>query len=574
MSKKFRYLGQTAAFSLIYILTDQISLAFPSSGPLETLIFPATAVSIAILLIFGLRFWPSVLIGALISALIRDYSQQLAFGLSIALTLQTSMAAYLLNRSKAFKLSFVSAKTVQVFTSATLISVFIGATLGKMVIDLSPEASILDIGIIWSDWILIYGTSIFLITPPILIIYANRNIEWSTHQLVELLLVIGVVSILSALIFIELPNPAQFLPLTFIVIPLLIWIALRFTPRELTVSSLLASLIILGGIANSAANQVILSNLQNEKNLFLFFSFLAIVVLILLIISTITMYQQTQTLALAIKNDELVEGVQARTKELQIANEQLAQARDQAVEALKIKNQILANISHDARTPLNVIILYTELLKENIYGPLSEKQRDKLSTILASSHELLRFINNLLDETNLNSDQVSPQFEPIVVKEWLNERVNLFLPRAKRDELILNANISLNMPERVMGDPIWLNQIFDNLLDNAIKFTENGRIDIIVSANPNIDCWQLIVEDTGIGIEQANIQKIFDPFWQVDGSETRQANRGVGLGLSIVKQRLDILGGTIHVENKQTGGSIFTILIPFVHEWETSRVSS
>jgi signal transduction histidine kinase len=245
----------------------------------------------------------------------------------------------------------------------------------------------------------------------------------------------------------------------------------------------------------------------------------------------------------------------------QSAEEQTRQARDEALEALQFKAQILANVSHDARTPLSVISLQTEMLQRTIFGPLTDRQKDSLRTILTSTRQLTLFINSLLDEAQLSSGQFTLRevnFQPATLLKNISETMQ---PFAARKSLAFASKLGDNLPETLSGDPDRLNQILFNLVDNAIKFTDTGTISVSLLRHDDTH-WAVEVSDTGLGIPDDAQARIFDAFWQVDGSATRRITHGVGLGLSIVKQITEKMSGSILLHSKSGVGSTFTVILP------------
>ncbi|MBL8163449.1 MAG: HAMP domain-containing protein [Anaerolineae bacterium] len=266
--------------------------------------------------------------------------------------------------------------------------------------------------------------------------------------------------------------------------------------------------------------------------------------------------------ALERANNELEQRVAERTQALSEANLELAAARDQAVKALGVKTQILANVSHDARTPLSLIMLRCEMSQTGLYGEVSPRLKKALDEILGSSHQLLSFMNNMLTEAQLSQQQTIrfniSEYDPNMLVE---DAVQSLQPLAQQKQLELTRARLPNAPETVLGDMQRVKQVIFNLVDNAIKFTEVGSICVQVSAE-STDQWSIRVRDTGIGIDAAFQKDIFNPFWQVDGSITRKANRGVGLGLSIVWQLVEQMGGSVELESAVGKGSTFTVTLP------------
>lgn len=241
--------------------------------------------------------------------------------------------------------------------------------------------------------------------------------------------------------------------------------------------------------------------------------------------------------------------------------ERLKQARDHALEASRAKAQILANVSHDARTPLSVILLRAEMLQKELYGPITEKQSAILDSILANARQLLGFISNLLDGAQLESGKLQlhkTDFSPGALLESINDS---FQPLATHKGLLLKTSVDVDVPSRLYGDADRLTQILFNLVGNAIKFTPTGEIAVHLYLYDTTN-WAMEVRDTGIGISLEHQGRIFESFWQVDGTSTRLATSGVGLGLSIVKQLTTMMGGFVEVKSEAQSGSVFTVVLP------------
>ncbi|MFQ5577855.1 MAG: sensor histidine kinase, partial [Anaerolineae bacterium] len=252
--------------------------------------------------------------------------------------------------------------------------------------------------------------------------------------------------------------------------------------------------------------------------------------------------------------------VQEDSTRLKETAAKLAQARDRALEASRLKTRLLANVSHDLRTPLNAILGYTEMLQEGVYGPLSDSQRAAASEIIDSTGQLLNFVNNLLDQSRIESGRVTLNLVPFAPADLLADVQAVSGVLAAARGLELRSDIASGVPKTIAGDPYWLRQIVVNLVSNAIKFTDEGSAHIhIFRSRPGQ--WGIQVSDTGCGIPPEAQTRIFDPFWQVNGTATR-GHAGSGLGLSIVKQLTAMMGGEITVRSQVGGGSTFTLLLP------------
>lgn len=269
---------------------------------------------------------------------------------------------------------------------------------------------------------------------------------------------------------------------------------------------------------------------------------------------------QERTVQLAEVNRKLLIEIAERKE----AQEALAIARDQALEALRLKTEILANVSHDARTPLNIVTLNTEMLQRGRGGDLNERGKKMLDNILVNAHQLLNFHNNLLGEAQLGHNKAKLQRQPLDTAKLLDEVASLSQPLAERKGLAFHIKHDATLETlraQTVGDADRLKQMMVNLVDNAVKFTDSGSITIAARLE-NEHTWALEVSDTGVGIPRAAQSRIFEAFYQVDGSVTRTANRGVGLGLSIVKQLANLMGATIEINSDIGQGTTFRILIP------------
>eukprot|EP01133_Synstelium_polycarpum_P016341 gene16341-19438_t len=239
--------------------------------------------------------------------------------------------------------------------------------------------------------------------------------------------------------------------------------------------------------------------------------------------------------------------------------------KEAAEEANKAKSAFVATVSHEVRTPLSGVIGVSDLLLETT---LNEEQRDYVQTIQKSSQALLTIINDILDYSKLESQQLKMELIPFSIIET-GQAVIHMLSVAANDDVDLLFRVPPEVPDIVIGDAMRVRQVLLNLISNAIKFTSQGHVlcDISVvegppSASNTIDLC-LTVEDTGIGIPQSLFEAIFEPFSQADNSTTRKYG-GTGLGLSITKRLIeDVMGGTIHVSSTVNQGSTFKCTIPF-----------
>jgi len=237
----------------------------------------------------------------------------------------------------------------------------------------------------------------------------------------------------------------------------------------------------------------------------------------------------------------------------------LAQARDEADAASRFKSRLLANVSHDLRTPLNVILGYADMMNERAFGPLTKEQRDATERILINTRRLISLIGSLLDQAQIEAGKVELNYRPFKPADLLADMEKMMTLLAQRKGLTFTTSIDPKLPSTLEGDPQRLEQILMNLVENAIKFTVKGSVGVRFYLNSSH--WVMEVSDTGPGIPAEAQPHIFDPFEQVDGSLTRE-QAGVGLGLSIVQQLTSLMRGEIHLTSEVGKGSTFSILLP------------
>jgi signal transduction histidine kinase len=261
-------------------------------------------------------------------------------------------------------------------------------------------------------------------------------------------------------------------------------------------------------------------------------------------------------------NASLEKRVAERTEELQTALVR-AEAAD------KIKSAFLATMSHELRTPLNSIIGFTGIILQGMAGPLNAEQTKQLGMVRGSAKHLLELINDVLDISKIEAGQLEVQSEPVNLPVLIERVINVLKPVAEKKGLFLTASISQELGE-IISDRRRLEQVFINLINNAIKFTEKGGVTVTAELLRGFDqplgeaprtFVKFSVADTGIGIKPQDLDLLFRPFRQIDSGLTR-LHEGTGLGLAICRKLLELMGGHVTAVSEWSKGSEFIVTLP------------
>ena len=256
---------------------------------------------------------------------------------------------------------------------------------------------------------------------------------------------------------------------------------------------------------------------------------------------------------LALQRERLEQEVVERS----LVNQELRKAKDRAEEAVRLKGEFLANMSHEIRTPLNGV---TGMITLALDRCEDQEAREQLQLAKSAAMSLTAILNDILDLSRMEAGKLRIDSVSFDLREMLRDSLWIFEQAVKEKGLRLKVDVAPDCPRNVLGDPIRLRQVLVNLVGNAVKFTPRGEVGVAVSAPaPGRLCWE--VRDTGIGIPKDKLEAIFEAFTQADGSHTRRFG-GSGLGLTITKRLVILMGGRITAQSEPGAGSRFSVSLP------------
>ncbi|HRX16484.1 MAG TPA: ATP-binding protein [Spirochaetota bacterium] len=265
----------------------------------------------------------------------------------------------------------------------------------------------------------------------------------------------------------------------------------------------------------------------------------------------------------------LEELVDSRTQDLQLRTEELEKANKNLKEADRLKSIFLASMSHELRTPLNSIIGFTGILLMGMVGELADEQRKQLEIIKKSSNHLLALINEILDISKIEANKAELSLEKIDIKDAVQESLSILNNRVSEKNIKLDYVCEENFT--VLSDRRRISQIVINIAGNAIKFTDKGGVTVTVKKINN-KFFEISVIDTGCGVKDEDMQKLFEPFQQIDSSLTKK-HEGTGLGLHLSQRIVVMLGGSIRVESEYGNGTSFFVQLPIETEVKIEKSS-
>lgn len=529
-----------AGIALFYFVCGRIGLSLPAAEGAVALVWPPSGIGVAAVLLFGMRIWPAVWLAALAVNWTFGLPLFVAMGVATGNTLQALIARFLLDRhdSRTATDPFSSIRhSLDFVLRAVLLASIVSATIGALATN-AEQFSFLGFARTWLLWWLGDLMGVLMVAPPLLLLgqrwfwrhEQDRLQRWGrTGRIPEWGLVLAIALFISNALYGGSLPEALAARLSFVPFLLVLWAALRLSPLATVSVSLAVSICaIVGTLSGEGTAEELIRDV-----LFLYvFLFIQSFSALLLIA------------AMRERRNALLEAESARTV---------------AQEASLQKSRFLANMSHEIRTPLNGIIGLTTLLHEDVRDAES---REKLRIVRSSAESLLNVLNDIIDHARIEAGKLTITPRRFSPASLVNDVVGLFQGQTELKGIGLRARIDGSIPPFVHADDNRLRQVLVNVLSNAVKFTEKGEVLVqLLRDYSAADRLLIVVTDTGIGIPPDAVARVFEPFVQVDGSSTRR-HGGAGLGLTISKQLIENMGGTLEIVSTVGTGTEISIRVP------------
>ena len=521
------------ALAIAYVVTARLGLMVDAVAGFASLVWPPTGIALAALLLFGQRLWPGVFVGAVVANVLTGAPPLAALGIGVGNTLEAVAGAWLLRSIPGFRPSLDRlADVLGLVTLAAGLSTAMSATIGVASLHTAGVIPLAEAGVAWRAWWL--GDAIgALVIAPVLLVWATTRERLATgRRLLEAAALAASVMIVGLGIFggVGAIRSAAF-EQAYLVFPPLIWAAIRFGQRGVVATTLLTSVI---GVWGTVLGHGPFAQEGVLESLFPLQTFMAVAAATMLLLGA---------------------SIAARRR----AEEQLREAHSKVTEANLAKAEFLAVMSHELRTPLNAISGYVDLIMLAPDGSISDVQRSYLARIRSNQKHLLSMIEDVLSFTKVEAGQISLSMQILRVCDVLTALEPLVEPELRRRELSLTYE-PCDPSLAVRADPEKLRQVLLNFLANAMKFTgAGGRIAIgAIREHDRIHMW---VSDTGIGIPDDQLERVFEPFFQVDHGLTRRYP-GTGLGLAIARDFARAMGGEVGLESELGRGSRASVRLP------------
>ena len=567
------WLVRSFGVATLYLATAKLGFLMAIPPGNVTAVWPPSGIALAALLLWGNRLWPGIWLGAFLANtwVFRGSESGLvnilvAASIGAGSVLQALAGASLLRRWTGGSNPLARAEHVFLFVLAAIVMCVISSTFGVLSLCAVGAAKWSAFGGTWITWWLGDLSGVLVVTP-LLLAWGLAGTPGHRGGPREALLMTLSLAITSLMAFGQWFQNDRY-PLDFLVFPSLIWAALRFSQRVVTLC--IASL---AGAAIwwSVHGQGPLAMATTNESLLLLQTYVGVVTLTTLVLFAAVAERRGAETEMRALNVHLVR--QAH---------ELAEETERAKAADRLKSAFLATMSHELRTPLNSIIGFTGLLHQGLAGALNEEQKKQLGMVLGSSRHLLTLVNDVLDLTKIEAGDLQVSFEPFAVRDALQHCRELLMPLVERKGLRLEMHVAPEV-DRVVNDRRRFEQVLINLVGNGIKFTDKGQVTVLadllppgranggrLGTNHAGPVLRIQVVDSGVGMRPDDLGHLFSAFRQLDSGLNRQ-HEGTGLGLVICEKLLKAMGGDITVQSHWGAGSTFAVTLPVEAPFDRSR---
>ena len=552
------YWPRVFLLAIIYAALSQLTTSGFADRQLPILAWPAAGVSLALLLIWGPRYALGIFIGAIVDAVLSHSDPISAAGLAVGKTLSPVVGVWILRRVK-FDPELTSPRDYLWLTGAGALCSTVSGFAGATSLTITRAVSVDDSPLLFLSWCLGDVLGIVLIAP-FLLVWKTLPKGWlEPKQRWETLACFGLSALVGQAIFMgwlaEIVEPVAESYWMFLFVA---WGAMVYGRHgALLITTVTGCQALVGAILGRgpfASSNIETTGLLNFW--FYMFALTTVGLMFALMIHDRVLGQRKLAVAKAAAEE-------AHSAELE-ARALAEQSQAEAERANHLKGEFLANMSHEIRTPMNAILGLSHLALKTRLTP---KQLDYLTKIQSSAGSLLNLINDILDFSKIEAGKLDIEDTPFDLGQMIDDVSGTVAFKAREKGLELVFHIARGVPRGLVGDPFRLGQVILNLANNALKFTEKGEV--VVTVHPHEapaqegHTWlRFSVYDTGMGMTPEQLEKLFSAFTQADGSISRKFG-GTGLGLTISKQLVELMGGQISAESELGVGSTFTFVLPF-----------
>jgi len=532
-SPRHNYIKNIIILAVIYVISAKLGLFFAISNSNVTMIWPPSGIALAALIIYGMRLWPGVLIGAFIANMMASDNLIASLGVGVGNTLSAVLGAWLISRLIGNSNPLSSVSNLYKFFIVACTSTMVASSVGPTMLVLNDLAEKDSWGMLsWIWWV--GDTASILVFAPLILSW-QRNIQppltYKPNYLEVTLFTILLIIVTSLPFFSSLNADVIGYPIAFICFPFCVWAAYRYCMKQITftiviimVLAIYATAIGLGPFYRESLNDS-LFQLQ-----------------VFMIITVVT------TLSLA-----------AAVFERQRFETQLIAENKRAEELTHAKSQFMSSMSHELRTPLNAIIGFSHVLQQD-KEQLNEQHQEFIGYISEAGDHLLHLVNDLLDIEQSDSHKLSIDSVRVNLHHSIIESIRFIEHLAHKNDVTVNYHAAGNSDLSVLADPVRLRQILINLLSNAAKYNREGGSISIHCDQKTSSSVSIVITDTGIGIADEDLSTIFEPFNRLKIEESEI--EGSGIGLTVTHTLIKLMNGTIVVTSKLGEGSTFTITLP------------